>query len=210
MLPALHIGENRIVMGNEIVQGWYPDPGKSGKLRWWDGARWTEHLQDAPAAAPADDVGAARAAGESPPQEVHPGPVATDVAPERSATGATTPAPGTGAGGPTPWEPCWPSPSSVRSLAGKRRTRPVAPSAPPHLQGPQARLRAQQPILHRPRRSRRWWLAFRPHQALFTARPSLSVGELQVSSKCKLMGGQLTTAASAHSHRGSGSRWVTT
>ncbi|WP_166804819.1 DUF2510 domain-containing protein [Cryobacterium sp. Sr8] len=30
--------------------GWYPDPSGAARQRWWDGARWTEHLID-PAAA---------------------------------------------------------------------------------------------------------------------------------------------------------------
>ena len=35
--------------------GWHPDPsGVPGRLRWWDGQTWTEHVHDpAPAAAPA-------------------------------------------------------------------------------------------------------------------------------------------------------------
>ena len=23
--------------------GWYPDPAGHARLRWWDGARWTDH-----------------------------------------------------------------------------------------------------------------------------------------------------------------------
>jgi len=38
--------------------GWYADPAGSGRLRWWDGTRWTDHLADAPAAAAGAGVAA--------------------------------------------------------------------------------------------------------------------------------------------------------
>lgn len=28
--------------------GWYPDPSGTGGVRWWDGGRWTEHVQQTP------------------------------------------------------------------------------------------------------------------------------------------------------------------
>ncbi|WP_199506480.1 phospholipid scramblase-related protein [Geodermatophilus sp. TF02-6] len=31
--------------------GWYPDPGGSGGIRWWDGRVWTRHVQQAPSGA---------------------------------------------------------------------------------------------------------------------------------------------------------------
>ena len=50
------------------IQGWYSDPGGSGRLRWWDGAAWTDHVHDIPAdgsplAAPTQQDGAATQAG---------------------------------------------------------------------------------------------------------------------------------------------------
>ncbi|WP_022867390.1 DUF2510 domain-containing protein [Schaalia vaccimaxillae] len=33
------------------IQGWYPDPAGSGRLRWWDGTTWTDHLRDLPSQA---------------------------------------------------------------------------------------------------------------------------------------------------------------
>lgn len=38
--------------------GWHPDPaGVPGRLRWWDGERWTENVHDPAAAAPAASMG---------------------------------------------------------------------------------------------------------------------------------------------------------
>ncbi len=40
------------------AQGWYTDPHDPSRLRWWDGATWTEHVHP-----PADQAAAAPAAG---------------------------------------------------------------------------------------------------------------------------------------------------
>jgi len=32
--------------------GWYPDPADASRLRWWDGAVWTEHTANQPTDAP--------------------------------------------------------------------------------------------------------------------------------------------------------------
>jgi hypothetical protein len=34
--------------GKGVPPGWYADPAGGWDLRWWDGARWTEHLAAAP------------------------------------------------------------------------------------------------------------------------------------------------------------------
>jgi Protein of unknown function (DUF2510) len=41
--------------------GWYPDPADGGSSRWWDGVRWTGHVQ--PAAAPVGAPAGAPTAG---------------------------------------------------------------------------------------------------------------------------------------------------
>jgi hypothetical protein len=35
------------------VAGWYDDPERPGRLRWWDGERWSEHTRELPDRAPA-------------------------------------------------------------------------------------------------------------------------------------------------------------
>lgn len=35
-------------MSKKSGPGWWPDPGGSGRLRWWDGEAWTKRLRDLP------------------------------------------------------------------------------------------------------------------------------------------------------------------
>lgn len=64
---------------NRLPAGWYTDPAKTGGKRWWDGAKWTEHMKMpeviAPRSAPAlnDPYGLG--------QVRHTGPIAIDVQP---------------------------------------------------------------------------------------------------------------------------------
>jgi hypothetical protein len=41
--PALGLGSPNPPSGPP--QGWYPDPSGGSMQRWWDGARWTDHVQ---------------------------------------------------------------------------------------------------------------------------------------------------------------------
>ena len=34
-------------MSPDVAPGWYPDPQNDAQLRYWDGAAWTEHTQQA-------------------------------------------------------------------------------------------------------------------------------------------------------------------
>jgi len=36
-------------MSRQVAPGWYPDPGRPGVQRWWDGTSWGEHWAPMPA-----------------------------------------------------------------------------------------------------------------------------------------------------------------
>src|SRR5699024_1933487 len=84
--------------------GWYPDPQQQGQLRYWDGARWTEHQAPAQGAAPmGGDHGGSADAGQtssgfgagSAPQQDNAG-FGAASAPQQSGAGyGSAPAPGT-------------------------------------------------------------------------------------------------------------------
>src|SRR5215208_6228990 len=35
-------------MPGDVAPGWYPDPGRPGMQRWWDGSQWSEHAAPLP------------------------------------------------------------------------------------------------------------------------------------------------------------------
>ena len=51
-------------MSGSLPPGWYPAPGSSNALRWWDGIRWTGEVRDADGAGDAGT--SAAAAGQAP------------------------------------------------------------------------------------------------------------------------------------------------
>ncbi len=66
---------------NAPAAGWYPDPGGSTSLRWWDGGGWTTHLSTPPQAVPAPAPAPAPAAAPVPAPVVPAAPVAPVVEP---------------------------------------------------------------------------------------------------------------------------------
>jgi hypothetical protein len=101
--------------------GWYADPAGSDRLRWWDGTRWTDHLADAPAAAPA-------AAAAEPAAAPAPG----HVAPEAPAAPAAAP-PAYGQQAPGQAYAQQPHSQQPYSQAGYAQTPYAAPTPPPQV-----------------------------------------------------------------------------
>src|SRR5690606_39394897 len=49
---AVGPGRYGAAMTAQTPPNWYPDPQNPALVRWWDGQRWTEHVQERDAAAP--------------------------------------------------------------------------------------------------------------------------------------------------------------
>lgn len=122
--------------------GWYADTSRTDRLRWWDGAAWTDQfrLPESDAAAPADaPVDAAapmsraqlRASRSVP---AHEGMTANEV-PAGGASGDDVPPVGASGGvGPVDAPgsaPVWPAPSSLAAPAPARDATPVPMDAAP-------------------------------------------------------------------------------
>lgn len=45
---AMVLGDGENSMSSNTPAGWYPDPTKANTQRYWDGARWSEHLAPIP------------------------------------------------------------------------------------------------------------------------------------------------------------------
>jgi len=102
------------------VAGWYQDPYDARSLRWWDGTRWTEHAQPAPAPAPAPHQAAQQAPPPYfPPQTVPP------QAPQQVPQHPGTPLPGQFPPGQFP-----PGPHSGQHPAGQQPPGQQHPGAP--------------------------------------------------------------------------------
>ncbi|MGW9631534.1 DUF2510 domain-containing protein [Agromyces sp. NPDC055520] len=71
--------------------GWYPDPSDAAAQRWWDGARWTEHVAPAAPVAPAQEVPVVPVVPVAPVAPVTPG--YAPAYPAAPAYGAGQPAP---------------------------------------------------------------------------------------------------------------------